>query len=293
MHRHPIAPHPTNTPARFRLPVAALCLWGILMLAGPSGSAMAAEPLVVAAAASFQPSLRLLAEAWEAGGGAPLRLVFGASGRLAMQIRSGAPYDLFLSADEGWLRRLEGEGLLAPGTVSFFAEGVLALAVHRAHMIPMVNDPEAPPMDARALQVLRRADFRMVGIANPRHAPYGLAAMEVLRHAGLAEPLAGRLVHGADVRQTLTFLETGNVEAALVAAPLLVNSALPWREVAANLHTPLRQGLAIIKATGNGEQARTLRAWLLGDDAARVFRRHGYRAVGQPAAPEQAGGGRP
>jgi molybdate transport system substrate-binding protein len=226
------------------------------------------EPLTVAAAASLQPVFKEIGRVFQGG---EVTFVFGASGNLAQQMEHGAPYDLLVSAEEAWVRALATKGVIDPASVRPYARGGLAVVLYP----PLVFAPERKRLDEQALGLLRAATIRHIALANPAHAPYGIAARQALRSAGLWEALRPRLVFGENVRQTLSFVETGNAEAGLVAESVAHGSRLPWLPVAAELHAPIRQALGIRQATGLRRRAEQFVALLSASAGREILRRYG------------------
>lgn len=190
---------------------------------------MAAEPvgIVVAAASDLAPIEKQLKDLAPH---VPMRFVFGSSGQLANQIRAGAPYDVYLSASLDFVRGLEKEGRLVVGSARPFARGRLAL---------YSKDGSVKTLD-------RLASARTIAIANPSHAPYGIAARQVLQ----ARPewpaaLKKKIVYAENVRQALQFADSGNADAALVAWSLVKGreGAVLLPEA---LHAPIVQGLGVV-----------------------------------------------
>ncbi len=178
---------------------------GLLLLQlGLAGGALAGEARI-AVAANFAPALRALTEAFEARRGGRLAIVVGSTGKLYAQIHHGAPFDALFAADEQRPARLEREGRARPGSRFTYALGRLALW-----------SPEAGRVDGEG-RVLREGDFRHLAIANPRLAPYGLAARQALQALGLWQRLRPRLVRGENVGQALQFVRSGNAQLGFVA----------------------------------------------------------------------------
>jgi molybdate transport system substrate-binding protein len=242
--------------------------------------ARAAEPLTVAAAASLQLAFRNAQAAWEGQGGGKLTLVFSASGILAQQIEQGAPYDLFASADEGYVRDLAARGLLLPDSKAIYAEGVLALIVRSPQAL--ARAPEV--LDGPALGLLRAPAFKVIALANPAFAPYGVAARQALERAGLWSLLQPRLVYGDNVRQTLTYVQTGDADAALVSASLIAARADTWRPLAPTLYDPIRQALGVVTRSAHRAEARRFAAFLLGPEGRRILSRYGLRPPAGPSS---------
>lgn len=208
-------------------------------------SAQEPAPLLVAAASDLAPleqSLRELAAAKGLG----VKFVFGSSGQLANQIRGGAPYNVFLSANVDYVRALESEGRLVVGSVKTYARGRLAIYSKR-HKIPSLSD-------------LAAQNLRAIAIANPAHAPYGAAARQALQSRPEAEwqAVSPRLVYAENVRQALQFAESGNADAAVVAWTLVKgrDGAVLLPESA---HPPILQSVGVTQSRG-GDSDRAGRA---------------------------------
>lgn len=238
-------------------------------LAAPDAGAD--RTLVIAAAANLKPALEHLIEGFVAAHhGVEVRASYGASGTFAAQIRNGAPYDLFLSADAGLPARLAADGL-ADGAPFTYALGTLVLWV-----------PNGSPLDLgkAGLSALADPSVRKVAIANPALAPYGAAAKEALRSAGLAAAVRGKLVEGQSVAQAAQFALSGNAQAALL--PLSLARAPPLSGagrhvvVPAASHRPIEQAGLVLRAARDGKLARSFARWLLGAPGREVLAHSGY-----------------
>lgn len=215
-------------------------------LALTGGHAIAAEARV-AVAANFAAPAKALAVRFEAETGHRVVVSVGSTGKFASQIAAGAPFDVFLAADDATPRRLVAQGLAVAGTQATYAVGRLVL---------WSRDPARVDADGR---VLGRRDWQRLAIANPRLAPYGAAAMQVLSARGLADAVAPRLVTGDSVAQAWQFVATGNAEIGFVAlAQVREGEGSAWR-VPASLHDPIRQD-AVLLARGRDKPAAL--AWL-------------------------------
>ncbi len=195
--------------------------------------------VLVAAASDLQPLEESLRSSFQKSYEVATRFTFGSSGMLAQHIRAGAPYDVFLSANEGFVRDLAKQGAVDPATVRVYATGRLALW--------------SRDRSIRRLEDLARPGLRHVAIANPAHAPYGQAAVEALRKAGLYGRIRSRLVMGENVRQALQFAESGNAEAAIVAWSLVIGKGGVLVDEA--LHAPIRQSAAVTRSGGGEARA--------------------------------------
>jgi molybdate transport system substrate-binding protein len=191
-------------------------------------------PLQVAAAADLAVAMPALVAGFGSTGGGEVVVTTGASGQLAMQLKAGAPYDVFLAANEAFVDDVVRAGACSASSQAVYARGRLAL-VSRTGLTPPVETVRALG-DARLVKI---------GIAHPAHAPYGQAARAALVAAGVWNTVEPRLVLGDNVRQALQLVESGNVDAALVSHALVGDSGLAVRAVDEILHPPLRQALAV------------------------------------------------
>jgi molybdate transport system substrate-binding protein len=245
-------------------------------LALVTAGARAADVPNVAAASDLQFALPDIAAAFTRTTGREVRLSFGSSGNFRRQIAEGAPFELFLSADAGYVDALARDGR-TDGDGVVYAIGRLALFVPNGS--PIEPDPTLRDL-ARALQ-----DGRLVklAIANPEHAPYGRAAREALMHAGLWQALASKLALGENVSQAAQFAASGAAQAGLVPDSLARAPALAARGrfvvLPASMHAPLVQKMALLH--GAGSTARAFYAFLRQPVAREILARYGFEV---PAA---------
>ena len=228
------------------------------------GQAMA-EEIRVAVASNFKDAITLIAERFETGTGHEVTLIFGSTGKHYAQIRNGAPFDAFFAADKHRPERLEREGIALPGSRFTYALGKVVLWSPRVGYV----DPHGT--------VLERGEFQHLAIANPRLAPYGKAAEEVLRARGLWAPLAGRLVRGENISQTYQFVKSGNAQLGFVAysqvkRPNLTIEGSVW-SVPQALYTPIEQQAVLLRDTA---VARSFLSFVRGDAASTIIREFGY-----------------
>lgn len=235
-----------------------------------------AAEVTVAVAANFAAPMQQIARAFAQDTGHQAVVSLGATGSFYAQIRNGAPFHVFLSADDETPQRLEREGLAVSGSRFTYALGQLVLW-----------SPQPGRVDDRG-EVLRTGAFPRLAIANPRLAPYGQAAMQVLDRMGVTAQWQPRLVVGENIAQAYQFVATGNASLGFVAlAQVLVDGRMDvhisgrLREGSAwivppSLHEPIRQD-AVLLSRGQGNPAATaLLAYLRGDKARAVIRAHGY-----------------
>lgn len=229
--------------------------------------ASAAE-VQVAVAANFAAPMQQIAVDFERATGHKAVVVSGASGKFYAQIRNGAPFEVFLSADDETPARLERDGAAVAGSRFTYAIGKLVLWSAKAGFV-----------DAQG-SVLKTGAFRHLAVANPKTAPYGAAALEVLQKSGVAAAVAPKFVQGENIAQTQQFIATGNAELGFIGLSQVwkdgqLTSGSGWI-VPAGLHSPLRQD-AVLLLPGRGKPAAEALLRYLKSDAARaLIRRFGY-----------------
>ena len=241
--------------------------WLILFLLWAPARLLAAE-VQVAVAANFSAPMQKIAAAFEQATGHKALLAFGSTGRFYAQVRNGAPFQVLLAADDETPARLEREGLAVSGSRFTYATGRLVLWSATPRLV-----------DAQG-EVLRQPGTGKVAIADPRLAPYGAAAMEVLQALGIGPALQPRLVQGESIAQAYQFVTTGNAVMGFVALSQVmadgrIDRGSAW-VVPSTLHGPIRQD-AVLLATGKGNPAAAaLMAFLRSDAARAILRAHGY-----------------
>lgn len=256
-----LARRPPGFPFRFLL-----SLLLVLSLAGPAAAAEA----VVAVAANFAEVAELLEKDFEAASGHSLSLVAGSTGKLYAQIANGAPFDVFLSADQEAPVRLEKDGQAVARSRFTYATGRLALW-----------SPEPGRIGKDGAATLREGKFRNLAIANPDLAPYGKAAQQALEKLGLWGRFQGRIVKGETIGQAHAMVASGNAELGFVALSSVLsprNAAKGSRwDVPADLHAPLRQDAVLLKRAAGNPAARGFLAFLRGAKAQALLESYGYR----------------
>lgn len=241
-----------------------------LLLASFATAGLAQAP-VVAAAANVKFALDEIAERFRNDTGHALRIAYGSTGNFAQQIANGAPFELFLSADEATVDRLAAAGLtLDRGVV--YATGRLALFVPKGS--PLKAD--AALSDVKA--AINDGRLRRFAIANPEHAPYGRAAQQALERAGLWEAIRPRLVLGENVSQAMQFAAGADAQGGLVPLALTVAPQVRAAGTAVllpeSMHDPLRQRMALLKPAG--PVAERFYTYLQGEASRAILVRHGY-----------------
>ncbi len=233
-----------------------------------TSSAMADE-VKVAVAANFTAPMQAIAPAFEKATGHRLVASFGATGQFYAQIKNGAPFDVFLSADDTTPAKLEKEGDSVPGSRFTYAIGSLVLWSADTNFLD--------GSDA----ALKAGQFKHLSIANPKAAPYGLAATQVLDKLGLSEAVKGKLVEGQNITQAHQFVSTGNAELGFVALSQVyqdgkLSSGSAWI-VPEAMYDPIRQDALILKQGANNPAATALVEYLKGPEAAKVIESFGYK----------------
>jgi len=200
----------------------------------------AAQTLTLAAASDLQTALPAIAAQFEKETGHKATLTFGSSGNFVTQIENGAPFDVFLSADIDYPRRLERAGLIERGTLYQYAIGHIVLWTRNDSGIDLHG----------GLSVLTDAQVRKVAIANPRHAPYGRAALAALRHEQLYERVRGKLVLGENISQAAQFVQSGNAQVGILALSLALAPALKaagtYVAIPESFHPPIEQAAVVL-----------------------------------------------
>jgi molybdate transport system substrate-binding protein len=235
---------------------------------------VSAQPTpLIAAAATLNFALTDVATAFERAHGARVELVFGASGTLTRQIQDGAPFEVFLAADEEFPRQLSAAGLTR-GAGLVYAVGRLALFAPRGS--PLAVDDR---LDGLA-RLVKAGSVRRFAIANPDVAPYGKAAEATLRKRGLWDALRPHLVFGDTVAQAAQFAATGNAIGGIIAYSLVLSPGFSERGISVVIpdsdHPPLRQRMVLLK--GAGAVAERFYAYVQSAPARAIFLKHGYSA---------------
>jgi molybdate transport system substrate-binding protein len=233
-----------------------------------ASSLASADEVQVAVAANFTAPMKAIAADFEKDTGHKLLLAFGSTGKFYAQIKNGAPFKVFLAADDATPAKLEKEGMTVPGSRFTYAIGSLVLWSAKPDFV-----------DAKG-EVLRKGQFEHLALASPKLAPYGEAAMEVMEKMGLAASLAPKFVLGENIAQTQQFVVTGNAELGFLALSQVMKdgkiaSGSAWI-VPGNMHTPIRQDAVILAAGKGNAAAEALMKYLKSAKAAAIIKAYGY-----------------
>ena len=227
-----------------------------------------ADTVSVAVAANFTAPMQKIAAAFEADTGHKAELSFGATGKFYAQITHGAPFQVLLSADDTTPARLEREGKAVAHSRFTHAIGTLVLWSAQPGTVDAKGD------------VLKSGDFKHLAIANPKLAPYGAAALQVMEKLGVATALQPRLVQGENIAQTFQFVSTGNAQLGFVALSQVmadgkIRSGSAW-QVPASLHEPIRQDAVLLMPGKDSAAASALLTYLRGSKARAIIQSYGY-----------------
>ncbi len=285
--------HPSRIGFRIRFLNAVACSCAAMLFAsgcGPStkptptakpGETETASPpkevplpreLTVAAASDLKFALdEILAEFQKDHADVRVKVTYGSSGNFFAQLSNKAPFDLFFSADIEYPRKLIEQGLAAKETEFQYAVG---------HIVVWVPNDSKLDVERLGIETLADSSVRKIAIANPKHAPYGRAALAALKSLGVYERIESRLVLGENIAQTAQFVETGAADVGILAlslamAPAMRDKGRYW-QVPQDAHPPLEQGGIILSWAKDQEAARQLRAFVMGDAGRAILKQYGF-----------------
>ncbi len=231
----------------------------------PSSPQMPETVLQVAAAANLSAALPDLLAAFQRQTGIQVTPIVSSSGKLAQQIANGAPYDVFLSADERYVDDLIARGMIDPASKQVYAFGRLALVVNRNVSVTILN-----------VASLAAPEVRRIAIANPTVAPYGRAAQQALERAGIWPLVQDRVVVGESVRHALQFVQSGNADAGLVALSIARVPEVEVYPVREDLYDPVVQAAGIVTRSPRRAAAEQFLAFLTSPEGHEILQRYGY-----------------
>ena len=242
--------------------------WVLLATVGCDPPAPELPRVRVAAASDLQQAMPVLAAAFRQDREIEVEPSFGASGQLAEQIRQGAPFDVFLSANRAFVDRLADEKIIEPNSVRPYARGELTLAVNKLSGLKV-----------EGLKDLTKPEVRKIAIANPETAPYGMAAKQALERIELWETLKPKIVPAESVRQALQFVQSGNAEVGLVGRSIAgvreaVSIPLPL-----DVCDPIIQSLGVVARSEHQDEARQFAEFVLSEVGQGILRDLGFRRV--------------
>jgi len=257
-----------------RLRRSLLVLLGFLVAACSPAATAGAEPtrVRVAAAADLRYAMDELVAAWAALDPATVvQPTYGSSGSFLAQIREGAPFDIFFSADAEYARVLERAGLARSGSTQLYGIG---------QIVVWVPVDSAIDVESRGLEALTDPSVTTVAIANPEHAPYGQAAVAAMTSAGVYQAVEPKLVLGENVAQAAQFVESGNADAGVIALSLAASPALRDRGrfeiVPIESYPRLEQGAVVLDSAGDRDAAQAFLDFVMGSEGRAVLDRYGF-----------------
>ncbi|WP_244946572.1 molybdate ABC transporter substrate-binding protein [Gallaecimonas pentaromativorans] len=223
----------------------------------------------MAVAANFTAPMKQIAQQFEKTSGYKVSLAFGSSGKFFAQIQNGAPYEIFLSADQAKPIAMEKAGLMVPGSRFTYAIGTLALWSPKAGVVKDGGEP------------LQSGQFNKLSLANPKLAPYGLAATQTLEKMQLTAATRAKWVQGENISQTYQFVASGNADIGFVALSQImsngkVTSGSSWL-VPSEYYSPIRQDAVLLKAGADDAGAKALLSYLQSDAARAIIHAYGYK----------------
>lgn len=241
--------------------------WCLVIIACTAVTPAFAEQMLVAVAANFIPPFREIALEFEKSTGHQLRVAGGSSGNFYTQIKNGAPFDVFFSADNERPKKLEDEGFGVKDSRFTYAIGRIVLWSSNADLI-------------KGEETLRSKNFKRLAMANPKTAPYGVAAMQALQKLELWDSLQPHIVMGESIGQTMGFIESGNAHLGFVALsqvmdPKVKGTGSHWH-VPTDLHEPIQQDVILLTKGKDNAAAKALLEFIGGPQAKTIIERYGY-----------------
>lgn len=228
------------------------------------------QELTVAAAADLRPALDEISAKFKSESGITLRVSYGSSGNFFQQLQNGAPFDVFLSANVDYPKKLEQAGLVASGTYYEFARGSIALMVPYDSKLDLTE----------GLHVLLTPTVKKVAIANPSHAPYGQAAVAAIKSMGIYDWVAPHLVMGENISEAASFVLSGAADVGIVAKSLALAPAAAKRvkfvDVPAKYYPPLLQAMVVLKSSKNQAAATRFESFMRSEDAKNILKQFGF-----------------
>ena len=245
--------------------LVSLCF--LLSLAVP---ASAAEEITIAAASDLNFAFKDLVAEYQKSTGNTVKLTLGSSGNFYAQLQNGAPFDVYFSADIGYPKKLEEAGMTVPGSLYRYAVGRIVLWAGNQSKVDV----------AKGIEVLREPTIRKVAIANPKHAPYGRAAVAAMEHYKVYDLAKDKLILGENISQAAQFIESGACDIGIIAlslalAPTMKTAGSYW-EIPATAHPPIEQGAVVLKASKHQDAAKQFLDYLRSSAGQEVMKRYGF-----------------
>ena len=236
----------------------------------------AAQAITVAAAADLQFAMQDVAAKFQKETGKEVKLIYGSSGNFFQQIPSGAPFDMFFSANLDYPKKLEAAGLTEPGSYYEYAKGRIVIWV-----------PKDSKLDLSVgLQALLNPSIQKIAIANPQHAPYGQAAVAAMQKAGIYDKVKDKFVLGENISQTASFVVSGSADLGIVALSLAMSPNMKDKgrfvEIPVGEYPPIEQACVILNSSNNKETAKQFLSFIKTAEVAETLRKYGFDVQSSP-----------
>jgi molybdate transport system substrate-binding protein len=228
------------------------------------------SPLRVAAAADLQFALKDIAQQYEHQTNRKVDVTFGSSGNFFAQIQNGAPFDIFFSADVNYPNQLQQANLTEPNSILKYAVGRIVIWMPPESKIDLLSQKWNALLDP---------SIQKIAIANPEHAPYGRAAVEAIKHAGLYDKVRSKLVYGENISQAAQFVQSGNAQAGIIALSLAVSPAMKSGQrwgIPVDQYAPIEQAAVILKSARDKDAAHAFLNFVASDDGQRILGSYGF-----------------
>jgi molybdate transport system substrate-binding protein len=249
--------------------------YGLFLNQEPAIQALLAQrpiTLTVSAAADLNYVFKEIGALWEKETGNKVTFNFGSTGQLAQQIERGAPVDLFAAANKSFVEDLDKKGLIVSNTKALYGRGRITVWTR-----------EDSKLNLKDIRELTKPEYKRIAIANPDHAPYGMAAREAFQTAGIWDAIKPKLVLGENIRQTQQYVQTGNVDVGIIALSLSVSQPGKWELIPENLHKPIDQMLAVVKKSKHQTQAKQFAQYINGSKGRPLMKKYGFVLPGETA----------
>jgi molybdate transport system substrate-binding protein len=244
----------------------------VCLLLIPGVNVAVAGEITIAAASDLNFAFKDIVGEYEKTTGNRVKLTLGSSGNFYAQIQNGAPFDLYFSADISYPKKLEEAGLAVSGSLYPYAIGRIVLWAGNESHLDL----------SKGLEVLREPTVKKIAIANPKHAPYGRAAVTAMEHAQVYERVKDKLVLGENISQTAQFVESGAADVGIIALSLALappmQAAGHYWEIPADTYPPIEQGAMILMGGKNQEGAKAFLSFIQGAQGQAMMKHYGFLA---------------
>jgi molybdate transport system substrate-binding protein len=236
----------------------------------------AAQAITVAAAADLQFAMQDVAAKFQKETGKEVKLIYGSSGNFFQQLRNGAPFDMFFSANLDYAKKLESAGLTEPGSYYAYAKGKIVVWVLKDSTLDVSS----------GLHSLLSPSIRKIAVADPQHAPYGQAAVAAMQKEGIYDNVKDKFVLGENISQTASFVVSGSADVGIVALSLVLSPNMRDKgrfvEVSAADYPPIEQACVILKSSKNKETAKQFLSFIKTAEVAEILRLYGFDVQSSP-----------